>query len=88
MRKLNKNIPLIKHSTTSNAKINYNIKKMQEELDNMSYQMIIYNNPKLSPNKLCDDSYNSLIKVMLNNKIKKTNSKEGERNKKIKSARK
>ena len=88
LRKLNKNIPLIKHSTTSNAKINYNIKKMQEELDNMSYQMIIYNNPKLSPNKLCDDSYNSLIKVMLNNKIKKTNSKEGERNKKIKSARK
>ena len=88
LRKLNKNIPLIKHMSTSNAKINHDVKKMREEIDNMTYQMIVYNNPKLDPNRLCDDTYKSLISLMVNNKKKENNEKEGDKKKNVKSSRK
>ena len=70
LRKLNTNIPNIKQMTSNDSKTNYEIKKMISDVDTISYQMNIYNNPTLDPNKLCDNTYNSLVKLMLNNSNK------------------
>ena len=71
LRQLNPNIPDIKQMTSSNSKTNYEIKKMISDVDTISYQMKIYNNPILDPNRLCDNTYNSLVKLMLNDNNKK-----------------
>ena len=71
LRKLNPNIPGIKHMTTSCSKAYYNIKKMISEVDVISHQMRIYNNPHLDTNKLCDNTYNSLVKLIYENTDKK-----------------
>lgn len=73
LRKLNPNIPGIKQMTSNSSKTNYEIKKIINDVDNVSYQMKIYNNPALDPNKLCNNTYNSLVKLMLNNNINKRN---------------
>ena len=57
--------------TSSSSKTNYEIKKMISDVDTISYQMKIYNNPILDPNRLCDNTYNSLVKLMLNDNNKK-----------------
>ena len=71
LRKLNPNIPGIKQMTTSCSKAYYNIKKMISEVDVISHQMRIYNNPHLDTNKLCDNTYNSLVKLIYENTDKK-----------------
>ena len=71
LRQLNPNIPGIKQMTSSSSKTNYEIKKMINDVDTISYQMKIYNNPILDPNRLCDNTYNSLVKLMLNDTNKK-----------------
>ena len=73
LRKLNPNIPGIKQMTSNSSKTNYEIKKIINDVDNVSYQMKIYNNPALDPNKLCNNTYNSLVKLMLNNNSKRRN---------------
>ena len=66
LRKLNPNIPNIKQMTSNDSKTNYEIKKIINDVDTVSYQMKIYNNPSLDPNRLCNNTYNSLVKLMLN----------------------
>ena len=71
LRKLNSNIPGIKQMTTSNSKTYHNIRKRIGEVNTISYQMKIYNNPHLDTNKLCNDTYNSLVKLINDNIYKK-----------------
>ena len=70
LRKLNPNIPGIKQMTSNCSKTNFEIKKMINDVDNISNQMRIYNNPFLDPNKLSKTTYRSLVNLMLkdNNK--------------------
>jgi hypothetical protein len=76
LRKLNQNIPEIKQMTSSSSKTNYELRKMINDVDAISYQMKIYNNPNLDPNKLSKYTYDSLVKVMVNNNsITKNNQK-------------
>ena len=71
LRQLNPNIPGIKQMTTSSSKAFYNIKKMIGEVNVISHQMKIYNNPHLDTNKLCNNTYNSLVKLIYENTDKK-----------------
>ena len=67
LRQLNPNIPGIKQMTSTSSKAYHDIKKMIGEVDIMSNQMKIYNNPHLDTNKLCDNTYNSLVKLIYEN---------------------
>ena len=73
LRKLNPNIPGIKQMTSNNSKANFEIKKMINDVDTISHQMKIYNNPFLDPNKLSKTTYRSLVKLMLNDNKSKFN---------------
>ena len=81
LRKLNPNIPGIKQMTSNSSKTNFELKKMINDVDTISHQMKIYNNPILDPNKLNKDTYNSLVKLMLNDN-NKNNIKGKNKNKK------
>ena len=62
--------------TSSSSKTNYELRKMINDVDAISYQMKIYNNPNIDPNKLSKYTYDSLVKVMVNNNsITKNNKK-------------
>ena len=82
LRKLNKNIPDIKQMTSNSSKTNFELKKMINDVDTISHQMKIYNNPILDPNKLSNNTYNSLVKLMLKDK-NKNNKKEMYKNNNI-----
>ena len=75
LRKLNPNIPGIKQMTSNSSKHNFAIKKMINDVDTISYQMKVYNNPFLDPNKLSDNTYNSIVRVMLNDSNKNKSKK-------------
>ena len=65
LRKLNKNMKGIKSMTTYNCKANHNLKKRTGEVDIITHQMMIYNNPLINPNKLANPTYNSLVKLAM-----------------------
>ena len=67
LRKLNPNIPEIKKLTSNCSKEYHNIKKMMGEVDNLFYQMKIYNNPHINVNKLSNNTYNFLVKLVQDN---------------------
>ena len=67
LRKLNPNIPEIKQMTSNCSKAYHNIKKMMGEVDNIFYQMKIYNNPHINVNKLSNNTYNFLVKLVQDN---------------------
>ena len=67
--------------TSNSSKTNFELKKMINDVDTISHQMKIYNNPILDPNKLNKDTYNSLVKLMLNDN-NKNNIKGKNKNKK------
>ena len=67
LRKLNSNMKTIKSMSTRNCKNNHYIKKRQNEVDNTTQQMLLYNNPLINPNKLAKHTYNSLIKLVIDN---------------------
>ena len=71
LRQLNPNILGIKQMTSSNSKDYHKILKMIGKVDIISNQMNIYNNPLLDTNKLCNNTYNSLVKLIYNNTRKK-----------------
>ena len=83
LRQLNPNIPGIKQMTSNSSKTNFELKKMINDVDTISHQMKIYNNPILDPNKLSNTTYNSLVKLMLNDS-NKINIKAKNKNKKKK----
>ena len=67
LRKLNPNIPEIKKMTSNCSKAYHNIKKMIGEVDTIFYQMKIYNNPHINMNKLSNNTYNFLNKLIYDN---------------------
>ena len=65
LRKLNKNMKGIKSMTTYNCKANHTLKKRTGEVDIITHQMLIYNNPLINPNKLANPTYNSLVNLAI-----------------------
>ena len=65
LRKLNKNMKGIKSMTTYNCKANHTLRKRNGEVDVITHQMLIYNNPIINPDKLADPTYNSLVKLAI-----------------------
>ena len=65
LRKLNKNMKGIKSMTTYNCKANHTLRKRTGEVDIVTHQMLIYNNPLINPNKLAKPTYNSLVKLAI-----------------------
>ena len=61
LRKLNKNMKGIKSMTTLNCQVNHTIRKRKSEVDILTHQMYIYNNPLVNPDKLANQTYNSLV---------------------------
>ena len=61
LRKLNKNMKGIKSMTTLNCQTNHTLKKKKGEVDILTHQMYIYNNPLINPDKLANQTYNSLV---------------------------
>ena len=71
LRKLNPNLQGIKQMINNSSKKSFEIKKMMNDVDTISSQMKIYNNPILDPNRLCNNTYNSIIKLMINDNVKR-----------------
>ena len=67
LRRFNSNIPNIKMQTNLISKINNQILKKIEEVNNISRKMRPYENPDIDTNKLNNDTYNSLIKLIKDN---------------------
>ena len=76
LRQINPNIPGIKHMTSRTSKASHQINKKIGEVDIISHQMNIYNNPNLNTNQLCDNTYNSLVKLVYNS-TKRNNMRSG-----------
>ena len=51
----------IKSMTTLNCQTNHTLKKRKSEVDILTHQMYIYNNPLINPDKLANQTYNSLV---------------------------
>ena len=67
LRKLHQNIKGIKSMTTLNCKTNHTLKKRRDEVDNLTHQMFIYSNPLINPDKLANQTYNSLAELAVKN---------------------
>ena len=68
LRQLNTNMKGIKSMTTYDCKANHTLRKRNGELDIITHQMLIYNNPLINPNKLANPTYNSLVQLAISNK--------------------
>ena len=66
LRNLNKNLKGIKSMTTLNCQTNYTLKKIKGEVDILTHQMYIYNNPLINQDKLANQTYNSLVGLTVN----------------------
>ena len=73
LRKFNFNIPNIKMQTNLISKTNNQILKKIEEVNNISRKMRPYENPDIDTNKLNNDTYNSLIKLIKDNNYNNKN---------------
>ena len=71
LRKLNKNMKGIKSMTSYNCKANHTLIKRNREIDIISNQMLIYNNPLINPDRLVDPTYNSLVKLAISSRNEK-----------------
>ena len=71
LRQLNSKIPHIMKMTIKTAKANHQINRKISEVNNISRTINIYNNPTIDVNRLCDNVYNSLVKIV--NKSTKNN---------------
>ena len=71
LRKLNKNMKGIKSMTSYNCKANHTLRKRNGEIDVISNQMLIYNNPLINPDRLADPTYNSLVKLAISSRNEK-----------------
>ena len=70
LRQLNPNIPNIMQMTIKTAKANHQINKKISEASMISRTINIYNNPAIDVNKLCNNVYNSLVKIIHKNTSK------------------
>jgi hypothetical protein len=73
LRKLNLEMKNIKSLTFSNSKYNFFMNQKKNEIDLMSKQMMVYNNPGLHPNELTNKMYNNINSIMIQGGRIKTN---------------
>ena len=77
LRKLNLEMKNIKNLTFNNSKYNFFMGQKKNEIDLMSKQMLIYNNPGIHPNELSNPMYNNINNLMIQKR--KFSSKFGKR---------
>ena len=65
LRKLNLDMKNIKNLTFNNSKYNFFMNHKKNEIDLMSRQMLVYNNPGLHPNELTNKMYNNINSMMI-----------------------
>jgi hypothetical protein len=65
LRQLNKNIKGIKSMTSNNCAVYHTLRKRTKQVDILTNQMLIYNNPRINPNKLVNSTYNSLVNLAI-----------------------
>jgi hypothetical protein len=65
LRQLNTNMKGIKSMTTYDCKANHTLRKKNGEVDIITHQMMIYNNPLINPDKLANPTYNSLVQLAI-----------------------
>jgi hypothetical protein len=75
-RTLNENVGSIIKNTKKSVKENFKLTKKQGEIDKLSSEMILYNNPskrqinlELNINKLSNNTYNSFVKYIIHNQV-------------------
>ena len=61
--------------TSYNCKANHTLKKRNDEVDIITHQMLIYNNPLVNPDKLAEPTYNSLVKLAISSQNENKNDK-------------
>ena len=77
LRQLNLEMKNIKSLTKNNSRYNFVMNLKKNEINSMSYQMLLYNNPGLHPNELSNPMYNNINGMMIKNR--KLNVKVGKR---------
>ena len=77
LRQLNLEMKNIKSLTKNNSRYNFVMNLKKNEINSMSYQMLLYNNPGLHPNELSNPIYNNINGMMIKNR--KLNVKVGKR---------
>ena len=77
LRQLNLEMKNIKSLTKNNSRYNFVMNLKKNEINSMSYQMLLYNNPGLHPNELSNPMYNNINGMMIKNR--KLNGKVGKR---------
>jgi hypothetical protein len=55
----------IKNLTFNNSKYNFYMNQKKNEIDLMSKQMLLYNNPGIHPNDLSNPMYNNINSMMV-----------------------
>jgi hypothetical protein len=73
LRRLNLEMKNIKNLTLSNSKYNFFMNQKKNEIDLMSRQMLVYNNPGLHPNELTNKMYNNINSMMIQKSRLSTN---------------
>jgi len=76
IRSLNENISNIKKNTKSSIVDNFHLSKKQGEINKLSEEQILYNNPKINLNNLSNNTYNSFVKQIIFSQLDLKNSKE------------
>ena len=75
IRSLNDNMKCIKSMTNSSTKTNFVLNKKKEEVDELSKQLILYQNPKININQISNDTYNSVLNFVIKKKLRENNSR-------------
>jgi hypothetical protein len=66
LRKLNRNMKMIKNMTFNYSRYNFIMKQKKKEINLIGQQMLIFNNPKLHVNELSKILYNDINNIMMN----------------------
>ena len=77
LRRLNLEMKNIKNLTFNNSKYNFVMNQKKNEIQLMSQQMLIYNNPGIHPNELSNPMYNNINSII--NQSRLFNAKFGKR---------
>jgi hypothetical protein len=51
------------------------LNKKKEEVDELSKQLILYQNPKININQISNDTYNSVLNFVIKKKLRENNNR-------------
>ena len=76
VRSLNENVCNIKRNTRLNIEDNFKLHKKQNDIDRLSNELILFNNPskkffnqEINLNRLSNNTYNSFVKYIISSQI-------------------